>query len=112
MEYIFEGKILSEDTLRMIYKTSFDYFKGRSFEQYVEYLQKANIIIVIEEGQGTEKGRNIKDFSYIVVAECILSKFEPKTERIIAGFEYYVNAEDFLTLFSEEQRKVMEIRKV
>ena len=59
MKYIFEGKLLSEDTLRMIYKTSFDCLSGRSFEQYVEHLQKENIIAVLIEKQETEK-KNMK----------------------------------------------------
>ena len=50
-------------------------------------------------------------FNWIVIAKCQASKHEPEFERIIAGFDLYVNAVDFLEMFPEENRTHMEIRQ-
>lgn len=41
-------------------------------------------------------------FNWIVVAKCQASKNEPEFERIVAGFDLYTNAVDFVNMFPEE----------
>lgn len=46
MKIFFEGKEIKESQMKKIYRSTYDYIHGRTFEEYLERLKRKGILII------------------------------------------------------------------